>query len=1033
MNDPVQTVARRAFLWLGVLLIVSVAAPSLHGRTGPSPNWQVGHDYWTSRDGAPGDIQALAQTNDGFLWIGSPSGLFRFDGTRFERFTPLVGDSLLSTNVMCLLAPPSGGLWIGYTFGGFSFLDNGRVTNYALDVPVRYLARSRNGVVWAATSAGLWKFEAARWQPVGVDWNAPTGAVLQIAFDAEGTLWVLAGVDWDNMDLLFLNADTTQFRTAAKNLHVLGFTLNAAGEVITQPEPGALISSAVHLSAWPVLRKDSHQIVDRNNSVWMAPRTPAVVVRLSSRDGPRDALAKASPDTQETWRFSPFPFAKLIDREGNIWFGEIRGLHRFWYDPFNKVALPKAAADNVSFALAPDEQGRVWMSVGGWYSSSVLLHTSGGTPEYPPLQAQIRAPFAHRALDGAFWFIGNGCLLHLVGRKLVRVALPPEIASQALYLQAITEEQRGAMWVSFLRYGLYRLADGAWTRDGGHHELPQTNVLAEFTDGLGRVWLGYVKNQLALVDGDHVQLFGSGDGLRLGNITAIHGRGAGIWIGGEFGLVRFDNGRFQNMIAVNDEWLRGISGIVETRDGDLWLNGLSGILHISHAEVSEASRNTSYRLKGEHFGRRHGLPGVPTQLHPLPTAIEGTDGRLWFALQNGVVWLDPATYSEHHVRPPAITIESVSADDTGYAPGPSLSFPARTSSVQINYAAVSLSDPEAIRFRYQLQDTDSGWHETTTSNPAVYRNLAPGTYRFTVAASDTDGVWSDNVASAAFTILPAWYQTAWFRLLCVATGVVAAWALYHRRMRQVAQALSARFDERLAERTRVARDIHDTLLQTVQGSKMVADDALDRPEDVVGMRRAMEELSVWLGQAAREGRETVKTLRTSTTQRNDLAQAFQRAIEDCRRNGSMQTSLSVIGDAREMHPIVRDEVYRIGYEAIRNACSHSRGSRLEVGLSYAQDLTVRVADNGVGIDPAIVDEGKEGHFGLPGLRERAARIGAKLTLVSSSDSGTDITLTVPGRVVFHKTITTWSERMRAMVTPAARTPHGGRGEHSEDV
>jgi signal transduction histidine kinase len=406
----------------------------------------------------------------------------------------------------------------------------------------------------------------------------------------------------------------------------------------------------------------------------------------------------------------------------------------------------------------------------------------------------------------------------------------------------------------------------------------------------------------------------------------------------------------------------------------------------------------------------------------LPTAVEGPDGLLWFALQNGVVWLDPATHSEHRVAPPAITIESVSADDTGYAPAPSLSFPARTSSVQITYAAVSLSDPEAIRFRYHLQDTDSGWHETTTSNPAVYRNLAPGTYRFAVAASDTDGVWSDNVASAVFTILPAWYQTRWFLMLCVVTGVVGVGALYQLRMRQVARALTARFDERLAERTRVAREIHDTLLQTVQGSKMVADDALDRPDDAVGMQRAMEELSGWLGQAAREGRETIKTLRTSTTQRNDLAQAFQRAIEDCKRNGSLQTSLSVIGDAKEMHPIVRDEVYRIGYEAIRNACNHSRGSRLEVGLNYAQDLTVRIADNGVGIDPAIIDEGKEGHFGLQGLRERAARIGAQLTLVSRDGSGTDIVLTVPGRVVFRKTATTLVGTLRAILTGKGAKP-----------
>ena len=196
------------------------------------------------QQGAPEHIVSLTQTTDGFLWLGGPSGLFRFDGTRFERFKPLFGDSLLSTNVMCLLAPPSGGLWIGYTFGGFSFLDNGRLTNYPLDVPVRYFARNRNGIFWAATSTGLWRFESPRWQPVSAEWNAPTGAVLQVAFDAEGTLWVLAGIDFGAMDLLYLKPDTKQFRTAAKGLHVLGFTSNAAGEAVTEPEPGLLVSSS---------------------------------------------------------------------------------------------------------------------------------------------------------------------------------------------------------------------------------------------------------------------------------------------------------------------------------------------------------------------------------------------------------------------------------------------------------------------------------------------------------------------------------------------------------------------------------------------------------------------------------------------------------------------------------------------------------------------------------------------------------------------------------------------------------------------
>ena len=809
---------------------------------------------------------------------------------------------------------------------------------------------------------GLWKFEGSRWQQVGADWNAPAGAVFQVAFDAQGTLWVLAGVDFGAMDLFYLKAGTKQFRTAAKNLLVLGLTLNADQEVVTEPEPGPWFSgssahSDVHLSAWPVLRKDAHQIVDRNNSVWVAPRSPAVVMRLSSKDPLHNALANSSSGDSETWDFSPFPFAKLIDREGNIWFGEIKGLHRFWYSPLQKVELPKTAAENMSFALAPDDHGSIWMSVGGWYTSSVLLHTSGGTPERPAIQEEIRAPFAHRAADGTFWFIGKDCLLHLVGRKVVRVALPPPLASQAPYLQAMTEDHRGGMWLSFLRYGLYRLADGTWTRYGGHEELPKAEVLAEFTDSLGRVWFGCIKNKLAVLDGDHVQSFGSADGLRLGNITAIYGRGPRIWIGGEFGLVEFDKGRFRTISAVDDEWLRGISGIVETSDGDLWLNGLSGIFHISKAEISESLKNTFYRVKGEHLGRRDGLPGVPTQLHPLPTAIEGTDGRLWFALQNGVVWLDPATYSEHRVQPPAATIESVSADDKGYTPAASLSFPARTSSVQISYAAVSLSDPEAIRFRYKLQETGEDWHEVASASPVTYRNLPPGSYHFDVNASDTDGIWSNKVATADFTILPAFYQTLWFRSLYAITFVVLMAGLYQLRLKHLTRQYNIRLEERVNERTRIARELHDTLLQTSQASLVRMQAARNlfsrRPE------QAIENLDTAINMAAgaiAEGRDAIQQLRCVPADQGDLPHLLNVTGQELARSHETKGSAPIFrvlveGEKQELEPLLQDEIYRIASELLRNAFQHAAASQIEAEVRYEPHfLRLHVRDNGKGID-----------------------------------------------------------------------------------
>jgi len=258
------------------------------------------------------------------------------------------------------------------------------------------------------------------------------------------------------------------------------------------------------------------------------------------------------------------------------------------------------------------------------------------------------------------------------------------------------------------------------------------------------------------------------------------------------------------------------------------------------------------------------------------------------------------------------------------------------------------------------------------------------------------------VQTLGVNIAPAWYQTYWFRILCVVSGVFILWVIYRLRVLQISRAIGARFDERLAERTRMARDLHDTFLQTVQGSKMVADHALKTSTDPVRMRGALEQLSVWLERATQEERAVLNSLRTATSQTNDLAEALQRATKDDLIPNSMAVTFAVVGDAREIHPIVRDEIYRIGYEAIRNACMHSGASQLEVELRYAHDLALRVSDNGTGIDPAITDRGKDGHFGLQGMRERAARIGGHLSLGSSSNSGTEIKLVVPGGIVFRK-------------------------------
>ena len=617
---------------------------------------------------------------------------------------------------------------------------------------------------------------------------------------------------------------------------------------------------------------------------------------------------------------------------------------------------------------------------------------------HPP----IRGPKDSKSL-----FEMREALWRLTGHDWNALDLPKEVAGQGMYLQAITEDRLGGVWVSLGRHGLYRLADGVWTSYGGRQDLPKTGVICEFTDSLGRVWFGYTKSVLAALDGDRVKVFGPDDGLRVGNITAISSRGPNIWVGGEFGLERFDTGKFKSIRAINDEWLRGISGIIETGDGDLWLNGLAGIFHIRRAELEEALKDSSHQVTGDHLGSSEGAPGFANQIRPLPSIITGVDGRLWFAGSKGVVRLDPTTF-EHRVKPPPIRIQSVLADDRTYETNLPLRFPAHTSSVQISYSAISLSSPDAIRFRYKLQETDAGWHEVSKSSPITYRNLAPGTYHFSIDASDTNGAWSEKAASMSFAILPAWYQTDWFRTICVIAFLLFLWALYQLRLRQLAQKFRLAFETRMDERTRVARELHDTLLQSFQGLTL----HFQRARNLLPGRtsEAIQTLDAALDgaeQAIVEGRDAIHDLRSSTAATKAIEEEIKALGEELVAKGTDQKEpvefrIVTEGSSRSLRPNLDIEIFRIVREALRNAFSHSQGRLIETELAYTGDLfRLRIRDNGKGIDPdQRLQAERRGHWGLRGMRERTEHLGGELEVWSEPGAGTEIELRIPASIAY---------------------------------
>lgn len=309
---------------------------------------------------------------------------------------------------------------------------------------------------------------------------------------------------------------------------------------------------------------------------------------------------------------------------------------------------------------------------------------------------------------------------------------------------------------------------------------------------------------------------------------------------------------------------------------------------------------------------------------------------------------------------------------------------------------------------------DSSWSNSTHLGDEYAALLVDSSYVSPTGRMDELPHLGNGVVAIAVTAgSPPLWTNLWFQCGVIAAAFLVLLVFFRIRMVQLERRANILFDERLAERTRVAREIHDTFLQTVQGSKFVADHALKNSTDHDLMRRALEQLSSWLGQATEEGRAALNSLRSSTAEMNDLVAAFRLAIDDCRPHTSAEISFSVKGESRQMHPVASDEIRRVGYEAIRNACTHADATHVNITLECSRDLTFSVRDDGIGMDSSVAQKGKEGHFGLQGMRERAERLSSKLSVVSSHGSGTVVTLVVPGRMVFSSSPSNLSKRVRS--------------------
>ena len=861
------------------------------------------------------------------------------------------------------------------------------------------MIQDRDGTLWAATQDGLARFEKDRWQRIGSEWGCSCDRAFSVYEDRHGTLWVSTGET-----VVFLPRGAKKFQSTGEEAGgATQFAESLAG-ALWMAEMGRSVRAlrmpeTKGSSKLPEIEVGSVGIlVDDDGSLWITSIGDGMR-RVRAPDAlPAETILEFSPAaesfTVKDGLTSDYATSIIKDREGTIWVGTSAGLDRFRKGALIPVLLPSKFAGKVMIA---GNEGDIWVG-----TPSAAL----GRIREDHFQIETRYTLfgGFRDPSGVIWLLSlDLSVFRLENGHFDRVAsgmpgFDPHLG------EVLAKDGSGMLWLWAGPNLLYQ-KNGRWVRLELPPEFAKQSAVAGYTDPSGHVWLGFTGNLIVMLDGTNVHSFTIGDGLQVGTVKTIQEGDRHLWAGGEQGLEVLDGKRFRPVLPADAETFRGVSGIVAPSDGSLWLSENRGAVRIPAGEISKALEQPSYRVRYEVFDMRDGLPGEIQQVGPYPTAIPGTDGRVWFAASGGVAWIDPGHISKNPLPPP-VSIRFAVANGQRYDSPAPLKLRALTRNVEIDYTALSLAIPERVRFRYRLEgsgtegSSDKDWQDAGTRRQAFYTNLGPGEYQFRVIACNNDGVWNEAGAVLSFAIAPAFYQTQWFDVVCALTVALSLAAAYRFRTRQIAAAMNARFDDRLEERTRIARDFHDTLLQTLEGSKIVADDALKHRTDPSRMEHALERLSKWLTQATEEGRSALSSLRDSIEHGNDLAEAFQRAFQECRLEASVEFQISVEGSARDMHPIVRDEVYRIGYEAIRNACLHSGASRLSVELDYRDGLSMRVRDNGKGMDPDLAAAGKAGHFGLLGMYERAAGIKGKLTISSNPENGTQVELVVPRNIVF---------------------------------
>jgi signal transduction histidine kinase/streptogramin lyase len=778
-----------------------------------------------------------------------------------------------------------------------------------------------------------------------------------------------------------------------------GGLLHLAGDRL-EPYP---IRDATHRDRLlPDRNVDSNKLLrDRDGSLWIGTHQRGLV---HIHNGRTDVFTKADGLSGD------ISCSLFEDREGNIWVATTGGLDRFRELPVTTLSAKQGLSSDATLSVLAATDGSIWVAAQDgltrWKNGRATVFDKGSGLPHDRTQSLIQDD------RGRIWVFTDGGLAYLTNDD--RFVGVPGVPSNEVF--SMTADRAGGLWLSTHKSLLHMresrlVEDFAWPVLGRHQQA--TAVIPD----QGGVWLAFWSGGgvLYFADGKVRSSYTPANGLGEGPVQALQlDRDGALWAATqEGGLSRIKDGRVTTLTTRNGLPCDTIHWSMEDEDRSLWLYAACGLVRITRTELDAWIADPKRRIEAAVWDAADGvrLNAVKPSSYG-PTVAKSTDGRLWFLSKEGVQVLDPRHLPFNNVPPP-VHIEKVFADGRLYwqqLPGQMVStvhLPPLTRELQIDYVGLSFAAPENMQFRIKLEGQDDGWTVPVNPRHSRYTNLRPGKYTLRVKAANNSGVWNEQGDTLEIWVAPAYYQTNWFRALSVVGLMALLWAAHQVRVRQVQHQFEMTLEARVGERTRIARELHDTLLQGFHGLLLkfqtVSYLLPDRPGDAKErLERAIEHAA----KAITEGRDAVQDLRRPALEHNDLAVAITTLADELATDPTVDRPpafrVAVEGQARDLHPIVRDETYKIAAEALRNAFRHARAARLEAEIRYdKRQFRLRLRDDGQGIDAGVLaGEGGQGHYGLRGMTERAASMGGKLAVWSEVGTGTEIELRLPARVAY---------------------------------